>query len=126
MDFRLWMMFALTMGIVHGAKKRAKDEEWNYRDGSGKVDLRGVANLTQVLDNWRYDILNEMKNLLIKDHQAVLPDYARIQPLSEALDDLYKEFNALKERLGELSNKFANIEIFIDEVRAGNVSPRAP
>lgn len=43
----------------------------------------------------------------------------RIQPLSEALDDLYKEFNALKAHLGDLTEKFTAIETFIDEIKAG-------
>ncbi|KAG8006555.1 hypothetical protein GBF38_021004, partial [Nibea albiflora] len=77
------------------------EDEWNFRDGSDKVNMRGVANLTQILDNWRFDILDKMKGLLQNDHQSLLPDYARIQPLSEALDDLYKEFNALKTHLGD-------------------------
>ncbi|MEQ2276058.1 hypothetical protein XENORESO_013066, partial [Xenotaenia resolanae] len=50
----------------------------------------------------------------------------KILPLSEALDDLYKEFNALKERLGDLTEKFTGIESFIDEVkssRATNIGP---
>nr|XP_046270287.1 uncharacterized protein si:ch211-76l23.4 [Scatophagus argus] len=97
-------------------------DEWNYRDGSDRVNMRGVSNLTQVLDNWRFDILNQMKGLLQNDHQSLLPDYARIQPLSEALDDLYKEFNALKAHLGDLTEKFAAIETFIDEVKAGQAS----
>ncbi|XP_041085052.1 uncharacterized protein si:ch211-76l23.4 isoform X2 [Polyodon spathula] len=84
--------------------------------------MRGVANLTEVLDNWRFDILNQMKNLVQNDHQALLPDYSRIPALSEALDDLFKEFNALKERLGELSEKFVGIETFIDEVKAGHAA----
>ncbi|CAG5986466.1 unnamed protein product [Menidia menidia] len=85
--------------------------------------MRGVANLTQVLDNWRFDILSQMKGLLQNDHQSLLPDYARIQPLSEALDDLYKEFNALKAHLGDLTEKFSAIEAFIDELKAGGPAP---
>ncbi|KAL7378654.1 hypothetical protein ABVT39_016874 [Epinephelus coioides] len=96
--------------------------EWNYRDGSDRVNMRGVANLTQILDNWRFDILGQMKGLLQNDHQSLLPDYARIQPLSEALDDLYKEFNALKVHLGDLTEKFTAIETFIDEVKANNAN----
>merc|ERR1739838_791318 len=92
-------------------------DEWNFRDGSEKVNMKGVANLTEVLDNWRFDILTQMKNLLQNDHQALLPDYSRIQPLSEALDDLYKEFNALKAHLGDLSEKVVAVEAFVDEVK---------
>uniref|UniRef100_A0A3B4ZFX8 Si:ch211-76l23.4 n=1 Tax=Stegastes partitus TaxID=144197 RepID=A0A3B4ZFX8_9TELE len=97
-------------------------DEWNYRDGSERVNMRGVSNLTQILDNWRFDILSQMRGLLQNDHQSLLPDYARIQPLSEALDDLYKEFNALKAHLGDLTEKFAAIETFIDEVKAGRAN----
>lgn len=43
----------------------------------------------------------------------------RIPPLSDALGDLYKEFNALKERLGELTTKFDGVESFVDDMRAG-------
>ncbi|KAM4531328.1 uncharacterized protein PAE49_023541 [Odontesthes bonariensis] len=101
-------------------------DEWNYRDGSERVSMRGVANLTEVLDNWRFNLLNEMKGLLQNDHQSLLPDYARIQPLSEALDDLYKEFNALKAHLGDLTEKFAAIETFIDDLKAKGANNAGP
>ncbi|XP_033181974.1 uncharacterized protein si:ch211-76l23.4 [Anabas testudineus] len=121
----LLLLLAVATVTVLAQRRRPAStttDEWNYRDGSERVSMRGVANLTQVLDNWRFDILNQMKELLQNDHQSLLPDYARIQPLSEALDDLFKEFNALKSHLGDLTEKFTAVESFIDEVRAGRFS----
>uniref|UniRef100_A0A674A6X6 Uncharacterized protein n=1 Tax=Salmo trutta TaxID=8032 RepID=A0A674A6X6_SALTR len=63
--------------------------------------------------------MNQVKDLLLNDHSSVLPDYGRIPPLSDALGDLYKEFNALKERLGELTTKFDGVESFVDDMMAG-------
>ncbi|XP_060749204.1 uncharacterized protein si:ch211-76l23.4 [Tachysurus vachellii] len=129
MGFRVSLfLLALAVVVVSAQKKRPANKEWNYRDGSEKVSMRGVANLTQVLDDWRFDIITQVKNLLQNDHQALLPDYSRIQPLSEALDDLYKEFNALKTHLGELTDKFTAIETFIDEVKTekANAAPVVP
>ncbi|MGH0120466.1 UNVERIFIED_CONTAM: hypothetical protein FKN15_066353 [Acipenser sinensis] len=120
MYFQLGVLLVLALGTVQCQKRPVKDE-WDYRDGADKVNMRGVANLTEVLDNWRFDILNQMKNLVQNDHQALLPDYSRISPLSEALDDLFNEFNALKERLGDLSEKFVGMETFIEEVKDGKV-----
>uniref|UniRef100_A0A3Q2CG23 Si:ch211-76l23.4 n=1 Tax=Cyprinodon variegatus TaxID=28743 RepID=A0A3Q2CG23_CYPVA len=121
----LLLVLAVLMVLVTAQRRRQNtrtNDEWNYRDGADRVNMRGVANLTQVLDDWRFDILNQMKGLLQNDHQTLLPDYSRIQPLSEALDDLFKEFNALKERLGELTEKFTTIESFIDEVKASRAN----
>ncbi|XP_070779640.1 uncharacterized protein [Enoplosus armatus] len=121
----LLLLLAVATVTVLAQRRRPTStttDEWNYRDGSERVNMRGVANLTQVLDNWRFDILNQMRGLLQNDHQSLLPDYARIQPLSEALDDLYKEFNALKAHLGDLTEKFSAIETFIDEVKANNAN----
>ncbi|XP_061567814.1 uncharacterized protein si:ch211-76l23.4 [Cololabis saira] len=126
------LLLAVATVTVLAQRRRPTSKaasEWNYRDGSDQVNMRNVANLTQVLDDWRFDILTQMKGLLQNDHQSLLPDYARIQPLSEALDDLYKEFNALKAHLGDLTEKFSAVETFIDEVkasRANNPAPAAP
>lgn len=43
----------------------------------------------------------------------------RIQPLSGALRDLYKDFSALKEHLAELTAKVDRMETFVDDVREG-------
>lgn len=51
----------------------------------------------------------------------VLPH--RIQLLSEALGDLYKEFNSLKERLTELTARFDYVESFVDATRSGRKPP---
>ncbi|KAL4659038.1 hypothetical protein GN956_G2435 [Arapaima gigas] len=117
------LLLALATMTVLGQKRQPTTEEWNYRDGADRVNMRSVANLTQVLDNWRFDILSQMRNLLQNDHQALLPDYERIQPLSEALDDLFKEFNALKIHLGDLSEKVVALETFVDKVKAEKSRP---
>lgn len=57
-------------------------------------------------------------NLIFQVTDAEL-NVLRIQPLSDALGDLYKEFNALKERLAELTTKFDGVESFVDDVRSG-------
>lgn len=58
----------------------------------------------------------------------LLFNFLRIQPLSEALDDLYKEFNALKAHLGDLTEKFVPLETFIDELKTekANAAPINP
>lgn len=38
---------------------------------------RGCANLTLVLDNWRFAITSQLRNLLLFHHHTVLPDYGR-------------------------------------------------
>lgn len=123
----LLLLLAVATPVAVGQRRRtstatAATDEWNYRDGSEKVNMKNVANLTQVLDNWRFDILTQISGLLQNDHQSLLPDYARIQPLSEALDDLYKEFNALKSHLGDLTEKFVAIESFVDEIKTEKAS----
>ncbi|XP_010785594.1 uncharacterized protein [Notothenia coriiceps] len=100
-------------------KKISGRPEWDFRNEAEKVNTKACSNLTLVLDNWKYAIMTQVKDLLLHDHSTVLPDYGRIQPLSDALGDLYGEFNALKERLSELTVKFEGVEGFVDDVRSG-------
>ncbi|XP_019133287.1 uncharacterized protein LOC104936237 isoform X2 [Larimichthys crocea] len=100
------------------AQKPKVKTEWDYRNEE-RVNTKGCANLTLVLDNWKYAIMTQVKDLLLHDHNTVLPDYGRIQPLSDALGDLYKEFNSMKEHLAELTAKFDGVESFVDSMRSG-------
>lgn len=54
--------------------------------------------------------------------------FLRIQPLSDALGELYSEFNTLKERLADLTTQFNKVEAFVDGVRTGRKPdrPRGP
>ncbi|OCT62605.1 uncharacterized protein LOC108700980 isoform X2 [Xenopus laevis] len=113
------LCLVLMVPLICTLKQRREPSEWDYRSVAEKVNMRGCANLTTVLDNWKFAIMTQFRNLLLYDHHTVLPDYGRIKSLSEALDELYKEFNALKEHLGELSTKFEGVEVFVDEMNAG-------
>ncbi|XP_077184410.1 uncharacterized protein LOC143833021 [Paroedura picta] len=115
----LSLLFFVALSCSAKPKRQQTTSEWDYRSEAEKVNMKGCANLTVVLDNWKFAIMTQIKNLLLYDHQTVLPDYGRIKSLSDALDDLYKEFNALKERLGELTTRFEGVESFVDEVNKG-------
>ncbi|KAG7215475.1 hypothetical protein INR49_003251 [Caranx melampygus] len=114
------LLLVLSLTLCAAQKQRSSlRPELDLRNEAERVNSRGCANLTLVLDNWKYAIMTQVKDLLLHDHRTVLPDYGRIQPLSDALGDLYKEFNALKERLADLTSKFDGVEAFVDNVRSG-------
>ncbi|XP_076122785.1 uncharacterized protein LOC143102855 [Alosa pseudoharengus] len=130
---RMRMMRALALLPVLASlglaqKKWTEEPAWDTRV-SEKPTAKGCSNLTQVLDNWKFAIMTQVKDMLVNDHAAVLPEYVRIKPLSDALGDLYKQFNSLKENLGALSAKFDRVEAFVDDVQAGKFPkprPRLP
>ncbi|KAL6095330.1 uncharacterized protein ACO6RY_16556 [Pungitius sinensis] len=117
-------LWSLTVGAAHGATGTRTDGGTGTRmDGADKVNTRRCSNLTLVLDNWKYAIMTQVRDLLLHDHSTVLPDYARIEPLSDALGELYKDFNGLKELLSQFTARFDRVEGFADSVRYGRNPP---
>ncbi|KAF7643898.1 hypothetical protein LDENG_00231510, partial [Lucifuga dentata] len=57
---------------------------------------------------------------------AVLCLSIRIQTLSDALGDLYKQFSNLKDELGRLTSKFDQVEAFVDDLKDGVSFPQRP
>lgn len=104
------------MCLCTAQQKWTKTSEWDQRD---KSNGKSCSNLTQVLDNWKYAIMYQVKDMLVNDHTSVLPEYVRIQGLSDAVGDLYKQFDTLKENLGKLTTKFDSVESFVDDLQAG-------
>ncbi|XP_054635535.1 uncharacterized protein si:ch211-243a20.3 [Dunckerocampus dactyliophorus] len=86
---------------------------WNYRDGADRVDVSSVRSLTKILDSWGKQIFKEIKTLLHSQPNTVLPDYSRVRPLSETINDLFREVSMLHRRITELSHRLATLEPFL-------------
>lgn len=50
--------------------------------------------------------------------------FSRIRPLSDAVGELYGQFNTLKDDLAKLSSKFEGVEAFVEDLKQGRVSLR--
>ncbi|XP_061536342.1 uncharacterized protein si:ch211-243a20.3 [Phycodurus eques] len=111
------LMVLMVVAMVTGAHSNNEENEldyghWNYREGADRVNVTSVRSLTKVLDTWGKGIFKEIKTLLHSQPNTLLPDYSRVRPLSETIDDLFTEVSVLHQRITELSHRLATTQPF--------------
>ncbi|CAG5938447.1 uncharacterized protein ACNS7B_023584 isoform 1-T2 [Menidia menidia] len=114
--YLLLELMVVAMGT--GAHPASEENEldygyWNYREGADSVNVASVRSVTRVLDAWGKRIFSEIKTLLHSQPSTLLPDYSRVRPLSESVNDLFREVSLLHRRITELSNRLATLEPFL-------------
>ncbi|KAK2816939.1 hypothetical protein Q5P01_025130 [Channa striata] len=112
------LMVLGLVAVVTGAGTGDEGNEldyghWNYREGADSVNVASVRSVTRVLDAWGKRLFNEIKTLLHSQPSTLLPDYSRVRPLSESVNDLYREVSLLQHRITELSHRLATLEPFL-------------
>ncbi|KAM8880039.1 uncharacterized protein AB9W97_015074 isoform 1-T6 [Spinachia spinachia] len=112
------LMLVMVVAMATGALSARKENEldygsWNYREGAESVNVASVRSVTRVLDAWGKRIFREIKTLLHSEPSYLLPDYSRVRPLSESVNDLFREVSLLRMRISELSHRLATLEPFL-------------
>ncbi|XP_054615526.1 uncharacterized protein si:dkey-282h22.5 [Dunckerocampus dactyliophorus] len=120
MHIRIAVLLLCMVPMVTSQEWQNERPQWYRTEHTG---VKACSNLTQILDNWKFAIVTQVKDLLINDHVNVLPEYSRIRPLSDALGDLYRQFSALKEELASLTVKLDSVEAFADRIKDGSFTP---
>ncbi|KAI3353276.1 hypothetical protein L3Q82_019816, partial [Scortum barcoo] len=132
------LMVLMVVAVATVARSASEENEldygyWNYREGADSVNVASVRSVTRVLDAWGKRIFNEIKTLLHSQPSTLLPDYSRVRPLSESLNDLFREVSLLRRRITELSHRIATLEPFLrrhgyrdGEEEAGGGKPLVP
>ncbi|XP_047658882.1 uncharacterized protein si:ch211-243a20.3 [Tachysurus fulvidraco] len=114
MATRTVMMLAVILKFLASSHAVSNEMEdygtWNYREGAEHVNVANVRSVTRVLDTWGKRIFNEIKTLLHSQPNTLLPDYSRVRPLSESLNDLFREVSHLQRRITDLNNRLATLE----------------
>ncbi|XP_070844315.1 uncharacterized protein [Chaetodon trifascialis] len=112
------LMVLMVVAMATGARSASEENEldygyWNYREGADSVNVASVRSVTRVLDAWGKRIFNEIKTYLHSQPSTLLPDYSRVRPLSESVNDLFREVSLLRMRITELSHRLATLEPFL-------------
>ncbi|XP_070768305.1 uncharacterized protein [Enoplosus armatus] len=112
------LMVLMVVATATGARSASQENEldygyWNYREGADSVNVASVRSVTRVLDAWGKRIFNEIKTLLHSQPSTLLPDYSRVRPLSESVNDLFREVSLLRRRITELTHRLATLEPFL-------------
>ncbi|XP_059902235.1 uncharacterized protein si:ch211-243a20.3 [Gadus macrocephalus] len=112
------LMLLIVAAMATVAQAAADENEleygfWNYREGADSVNVAAVRSVTRVLDAWGKRIFNEIKTLVHSQPSALLPDYSRVRPLSESVNDLFREVSLLHKRITELTHRLATLEPFL-------------
>uniref|UniRef100_A0A672FQK6 Si:ch211-243a20.3 n=1 Tax=Salarias fasciatus TaxID=181472 RepID=A0A672FQK6_SALFA len=122
----------MVVALVTGARAAASEENeldygyWNYREGADRVNLATVRSVTRVLDAWGKRIFSEIKTLLHSQPSTLLPDYSRVRPLSESVNDLFREVSLLHRRITELNQRLASLQPVLHRFGYPGAVPGAP